>query len=186
MTFFKIKLFIAHFRLFILNSFIMKIPINFIRMFFVRWYIVVGKNSFISMNVKILNLHPTRSQIQIGNNCIINPGVLLDGRKGRVIIGNNVDISRDSYIFTAQHDPHSDDHGIKYADVIINDHVWVASRVTILPGVVLGKGCVVACGALVTKNVEAMQMVGGVPAKVIGIRRSKLEYTISYRPPFYT
>ena len=155
-------------------------------MFLVRRYIIVGKNSFVSMNVKVLNLHPDKNQIKIGDNCIINPNVILDGRKGRIIIGNNVDISRDSYIYTAQHDPHDDFHGIKYADVIIHDHVWVASRATILPGVTLGKGCVIACGALVTKDVDEMCMVGGVPAKVIGMRRSGLKYTIDYHPPFYT
>jgi len=179
-------LFFAHLRLYILNSFIMRIPFNFIRMFFIRRYIIVGKNSFVSMNVKILNLHLKKSQIQIGDNCIINPNVLLDGRKGKIIIKNNVDISRDTYIYTAQHDPHDDFHGIKFADVIINDYAWVASRVTILPGVVLGRGCVVACGALVTKDVGEMQMVGGVPAKVIGTRKSGLKYTINYQPPFYT
>ncbi len=164
----------------------MKIPINFIRMFFIRQYISVGKNSFVAMNVKVLNLHPNKSQIQIGDNCIINPNVLLDGRKGKIIIKNNVDISRDTYIYTAQHDPHSDYHDVKFADVIINDHVWVASRVTILPGVTLGKGCVIACGALVTKDVHEMNIAGGVPAKSIGIRRSKLKYVINYQPPFYT
>lgn len=182
----EIGLYFAHLRLYILNSFIMRIPINFIRMFLVRRFIVVGKHSFVSMNVKILNLHPVRSQIQIGDNCIINPNVILDGRKGRIIIGNNVDISRDSYIYTAQHDPHDDYHGVKYADVVINDYVWVASRATILPGVTLGKGCVVACGAIVTKDVAEMCMVGGIPAKVIGTRKSQLKYTINYHPPFYT
>ncbi|MGN6178418.1 MAG: acyltransferase [Mucilaginibacter sp.] len=164
----------------------MRIPINFIRMFLVRRFIVVGKNSFVSMNVKVLNLHPVKSQIQIGDNCIINPNVLLDGRKGRIIIGNNVDISRDSYIYTAQHDPHDDFHNIKFADVVIEDHVWVASRATILPGVTLRRGCVVACGAVVTKSVDEMCIVGGIPANVIGKRRSQLKYTINYHPPFYT
>lgn len=182
----EIGLFFAHFRLYILNSIIMRIPINFIRMFLVKRFIIVGKNSFVSMNVKFLNLHAVRSQIQIGDNCIINPNVLLDGRKGRIIIGNNVDISRDTYIYTAQHDPHSDYHNIKFADVVIKDYVWIASRATILPGVILEKGCVVACGAIVTKSVDAMCIVGGVPASVIGKRRSQLKYKIDYHPPFYT
>ncbi|MDA9555488.1 acyltransferase [Pelobium sp.] len=138
------------------------------------------------MNIKILNYHPKKSQIQIGDNCVINPGVLLDGRKGKIIIKNNVDISRDTYIYTAQHDPHSDFHEIKFNDVIIEDYVWVASRVTILPGVKLGKGCVVACGSVVTKDIESMNIVGGIPAKTIGKRKSKLKYTLDYHPPFYT
>lgn len=180
------KILIANFRLYLFNAFLSKIPINFIRMFFVRFYITVGKNSFVSMNVKLLNTQPSRKQIQIGDNCMINPGVLLDGRIGRILISNNVDIARDVYIYTAQHDPHSDTHAIKSGDVIINEHVWIASRAIILPNVTLGKGCVIACGAIITKDVLENAIVGGIPGKQIGIRRSKLEYTINYQPPFYT
>lgn len=180
------KIFLAHFRVYIFNSFLTKIPINFIRMFFVRFYMKIGKNSFVSMNVKLLNLQIKKDQISIGNNCMINPGVLLDGRIGRIIIGNNVDIARDVYIYTAQHDPHCDNHSIKAGNVVIEDYVWIASRVTILPSVKLARGCVIACGAIVTKDVDANAIAGGIPAKQIGERRSKLKYTINYQPPFYT
>lgn len=146
----------------------------------------VGKSSYVSMNVRILNLALSKEQITIGDNCMINPGVLLDGRVGKIVIGNNVDIARDVYIYTAQHDPHSDLHSIKSGDVIIEDYAWIASRVTILPNVRLGHGCVIACGAVVTKDVEKLSMVGGIPAKKIGERRSQLRYTIDYHPPFYT
>lgn len=155
-------------------------------MFFARFYMNIGKNSFVAMNVKILKLELDKSKIQIGNNCMINPGVLLDGRLGSILIGNNVDIARDVYIYTAQHDPHCDYHSIKSGDVTIKDHVWIASRVTILPNVVLGTGCVIACGAVVTKNVPENTIAGGIPAKEIGRRKSNLKYTINYQPPFYT
>ncbi|MDQ1141127.1 acyltransferase [Pedobacter agri] len=182
----KTKLFFAHLRLFLFNSFFTMIPLNSLRMFFVRRYIIVGSKSFVSMNVKILNLGLDKSQIVIGDNCMINPGVLLDGREGKIIIKNNVDIARDTYIFTAQHDPQSDYHEVKSGDVLIEDFVWVASRVTILPNVTLGKGCVVACNSVITKDVQTMDIVGGIPAKTIGVRKSKLLYSIDYSPPFYT
>jgi len=182
----KIKLFIAHFRLFLFNSFFVRIPFNGLRMFFVRRYMIVGKNSFVAMNIKLLNLSLNKSQVQIGKNCIINPGVLLDGREGVIKIKNNVDIARDTYIFTAQHNPQSDTHEIKFGDVVIEDYVWVASRVTILPNVTLGRGCVVACNSVITKDVSEMHIVGGIPAKFIGIRKSKLKYNINYTPYFYT
>lgn len=182
----KLKIFILHLRLYFYNSFVARIPFNFIRMFFVRRYMVVGKNSFVSMNVKLLNTQIKKDQIVIGNNCMINPGVLLDGRLGKIIIHNNVDIARDTYIYTAQHDPHSDLHEIKFGNVVIEDHVWIASRVTILPNVVLGRGCVIACGAVVSKSVKELTIAGGIPAKEIGVRRSNLSYTINYEPPFYT
>lgn len=180
------KSFLIHFRLYLFNVCFTKIPFNGLRMFFARFYMVIGNNSYVAMNVKILKLEMNRSKIKIGNNCMINPGVLLDGRVGSIIIGNNVDIARDVYIYTAQHDPHCDFHSIKSGDVIIHDYVWIASRVTILPNVVLGKGCVIACGAVVTKEVKANMIAGGIPAKEIGTRNSNLKYTINYQPLFYS
>lgn len=181
----KLKLFVLHFRLYLFNTLFTRIPFNFIRMFFVRRYMVVGKKTFVSMNVKLLNIKIKKDQVVIGDNCMINPGVLLDGRLGKIIIHNNVDIARDTYIYTAQHDPHSDYHEVKFGDVIIEDHVWVASRVTILPNVTLGRGCVIACGSVVTKDVLKGEIVGGIPAKKIGERSSKLLYEINYQPYFY-
>ena len=57
--------------------------------------------------------------------------------------------------------------------VIIEDYVFIGPRAIILPGVTLGKGAVVAAGAVVTKDVEPFSIVGGVPAKVIGEREPK-------------
>lgn len=53
------------------------------------------------------------------------------------------------------------------APVVIEDHVWIGTRVVILSGVTVGKGAVVAAGSIVTRNVPAKSLVGGVPAKVI-------------------
>jgi maltose O-acetyltransferase len=53
-----------------------------------------------------------------------------------------------------------------------------------MPGVTIGRGAVIAAGAVVTRDVPTMAIVAGVPAKVIGQRRSKLLYTMCYRPPF--
>ncbi|WP_232325882.1 acyltransferase [Spirosoma montaniterrae] len=97
-----------------------------------------------------------------------------------------MDIARGTWIFTLEHDPHSDYHDTKSGDVIIEDHVWVASRVTILPGVRIGRGSVIASGAVVTKDVPPMSIAGGVPAKIIGKRESKLLYQNDFFPYLYT
>ncbi|MDE6574416.1 MAG: acyltransferase [Muribaculaceae bacterium] len=47
------------------------------------------------------------------------------------------------------------------------DRVWIGANVTILPGVTVGEGAVIAAGAVVTKNVPARTVVGGVPAKIL-------------------
>ncbi|SDM67875.1 maltose O-acetyltransferase [Siphonobacter aquaeclarae] len=189
LKYFKLRYFKLYFQwmsLYVYNVFLNKIPFNFIRMPLVRCFMKVGKDSYVSYNVKILNSEQGRDQITIGNNCMINPDCLLDGRHGKLILGNNVDIARGTWIFTLEHDPHDDYHGIKKGDVIIEDHVWVASRVIILPGVTIGRGAVIASGAIVTKDVPAMSIAGGIPAKVIGTRKSNLKYTINYKPLFYT
>ena len=49
----------------------------------------------------------------------------------------------------------------------IEGKVWLGSNVTVLPGVTIGEGAIVAAGAVVTKDVESNTIVGGVPAKII-------------------
>ena len=56
--------------------------------------------------------------------------------------------------------------------VYIGDDVWIGDRVMILPGVHVGNGSIIAAGAVVTKDVPDHTVVGGVPAKVISIRKS--------------
>ncbi len=151
-----------------------------------RKYMCLGKHTFISVNVRLLNTHHGKNQITIGDHCFVNPGCLLDGRFGKIVIGNNVDIARECWIYTLEHDPHDDFHGIRYGDVIIEDYVWLASRATILPGITIGKGSVIATGAVVTKNIPPMSIAGGVPAEVIGVRKSALKYNINFRPTLYS
>ena len=57
--------------------------------------------------------------------------------------------------------------------VYIDDDVWIGDRVTILPGVRVGRGSILAAGAVVTRDVPAYAIVGGVPAKIIGWRGEK-------------
>ncbi len=180
------KQFALAFRLYVYNALIARIPINALRLLLIRGYLRLGKKSNVCVNVKILSKHIDRGHIQIGNNCIINPDCLLDGRAGTIVIHNNVDIARGTWIFTLEHDPHSDYHDTKCGNVIIEDHVWIASRVTILPGVRIGHGSVIASGAVVTKDVPPMSIAGGVPAKIIGKRESKLLYRNDFFPYLYT
>lgn len=140
----------------------------------------VGKNSNFLMGVEFRSA----KNISIGSNSVINRAVLLDGRGGKLSIGNNVDIAQETNIWTLEHDVHDDYHKDIGADVIIEDYVWIASRCTILPGVTIGKGAVVASNSVVTKDVPEMAIVGGVPAKIIGTRKSELKYKLNYSPWF--
>jgi len=166
---------------YIIREWLMNIPIHKFRKIIIKsQFKKIGSHTNFLMGLEFRN----PKNISIGSNSAINKNVLLDGRGGKLIIGNNVDIAQETNIWTLEHDVHSDMHKDSGADVIIEDYVWIASRVTILPGVTLGKGAVVAANSVVTKDVPAMAIVGGIPAKVIGERRSKLMYNLNYQPWF--
>ena len=159
----------------------MFIPFHAVRLFFIRRKLNgLGKGASFLMGLEVRD----GRNVTVGDHVIVNARVLLDGRGGKLTIGNNVDIGQETNVWTLEHDPHDDQHRAIGADVTVEDHVWIASRVTILPGVRIGRGAVVASGAVVTKDVPAMAIVGGIPAKVIGERRSGLDYQLNYKPWF--
>ncbi|MFI2744581.1 acyltransferase [Zhouia sp. PK063] len=166
---------------FILNSFLLRLPSRRIRKFVLsRILAQMGKKTNFLRNVEIRN----GKNIYVGNNSVINQNILLDGRGGVLKIGNNVDIAQETNIWTLGHDQNSDYHESKGGNVIIDDYVWIASRVTILPNVIIGKGAVIASCSVVTKSVPEMAIVAGVPAKIIGKRKSNLLYNLDYKPRF--
>ena len=125
--------------------------------------------------------------ISIGKGTVVGDGVQLDGRNG-LVIGENVNISSEVYIYTEQHD--INDEYFESRDsggcVKIGDRVWLSSRTTILPNVNVGEGAVLASGALAAKDLEAYSVYAGLPAKKIGVRNKNLKYKFdgSYIP-FY-
>ncbi|MDW7775647.1 MAG: acyltransferase [Methanosarcinales archaeon] len=112
---------------------------------------------------------------KLGNNSGI-------GRNARVgpftNIGDNVMMSGDVKVITRNHEfkdieiPMNLQGYSDYFPVIIEDDVWIGTRVIILPGVHIGKGAIIAAGAVVTKDVEPFSIVGGVPAKHLKWRKT--------------
>jgi maltose O-acetyltransferase len=121
--------------------------------------------------------------IHIGSHCVVGEQCVLDGRGG-LTIGDNVNISGYTIILTAGHDPQSATFEGYAAPVAIGDRAWIGTRALILPGVTIGTGAVVAAGAVVSKDVEPFSMVGGVPARALGMRTKDLSYTLSYLRPW--
>lgn len=110
--------------------------------------------------------------IKIGKGTIIGDSAFLDGRD-KLIIGDNVDIASCVYIYNSEHDINSEDFHAVNGPVEIGDFCFIGPRAIILPGVKIGKGAVVAAGAVVTKDVPDFAIFGGVPAEKIGERKLK-------------
>lgn len=122
-------------------------------------------------------------RISVGKGSVINKKSMIDGRGG-VTIGDMVDIAQEVNIWTEQHDYNSPSYEAIDKPVVIKDYVWIASRATILPGVTIGRGAVVASCAVVTKDVPPLAIAAGVPAKVIGTRDDVLFYKLNCRSWF--
>lgn len=105
--------------------------------------------------------------IKIGKRVFINSGCKFQDQGG-ITIGDDVLIGHNCVIATLNHifDPERRADMVP-APVKIGDKVWVGANVTILPGVTIGEGAILAAGAVVSKDVEARTVVGGVPARLI-------------------
>jgi acetyltransferase-like isoleucine patch superfamily enzyme len=110
-----------------------------------------------------------RAGARIGAGSWINRGCCLDLRGG-INVGEDVSISPEVMILTSAHDPNHPKFALTEAPVVVEDNVWIGSRATVMPGVTVGRGAIVAAGAVVTRDVEPMTIVGGVPARPIGVR----------------
>ena len=91
---------------------------------------------------------------------------------GPVDIGNHVNLAQGITVTALNHNfsdtnKRIDEQGVSTNPVTIEDDVWVGANAVILPGVTIGEHCVVAAGAVVTKDVPPHSLVAGIPAKVI-------------------
>ncbi len=155
------------------------LPSRKIRMAYLKAYLAqVGVGTSVQMGCRFLN----GRKVYLGDRNVINFGCLFDGRHYQIRTGADVSIGPEASILTLGHDPQSPEFSDKGGDVIIGDHVWIAYRAIILPGVTIGEGAVVGAGSVVTKDVEPYTIVAGNPARFIKKRASNLHYTLNYQP----
>lgn len=107
--------------------------------------LMIGENVFFNHNCSIT----CAEEITIGNQCLFANNL--------VIVDHDHKIGQDGGAIEA----------LVSKPVIIEDRVWCGANVTITKGVHIGKGAIVAAGAVVTKDVPAHALVAGVPAKII-------------------
>jgi galactoside O-acetyltransferase len=153
-----------------------------------------GKGSGVGVKAKFL----APDHMYFGNKCSIGSGSFFTAEGGELIVGDgtnfnvNVHINAsiggtisfgknclvgpDVLLRTANHKFNLPDVPIKlqghsFADIIIEDDVWLGAKAIILSGVHIGKGSVIAAGAVVNRDVPPMAVVGGVPAKILKYRK---------------
>ena len=91
---------------------------------------------------------------------------------GPVTIGSHVNLAQGITVTGLNHnfestDKRIDEQGVSTLQVTIGDDIWIGANAAIMPGVTIGNHCVVAAGAVVTKDVPPHSLVAGVPAKII-------------------
>jgi maltose O-acetyltransferase len=163
--------------LFICNRIVGHLPSHAFRKVFYRsvMKIEIGETSFIFCRAHF----DTRGGFRMGSHSTINEECRLDNRGG-ITIGDNVSISPQVCILTADHDPGSPTFAGRQRAVRIDDHAFIGTRALILPGITIGRGAVVAAGAVVTREVPPLAIVAGSPAKEIGRRDPTLDYRVDY------
>jgi len=147
-----------------------------------RWYhrycVVQQLESLAKLGPGVAIRWPTKignpSNTYFAENVSINPGFVSKGT-GKLTLGAHVHLGENITVITDNHNFERPDclpyDKRKIAkDVTIGDCVWIGDRVLILPGVSVGEGAILAAGAIVTKDVPTLAIVGGAPAKVLRYR----------------
>src|SRR5947209_9454458 len=155
------------------------------------WYravmgVEMGDGSAIQLGCYLWSYGPRsnrRQKTRVGERSIINRSCCLDVRSG-LRIGSDVSISPEVAILTTQHDIGDRRFSLQGKSVVIDDHVWIGMRAIVLPGVHIGRGAVVAAGAVVTQDVDPLDIVAGVPARRIGRRGIDPAYALDPPPLF--
>jgi maltose O-acetyltransferase len=118
---------------------------------------------------RIIGTGDVYSRLELGRSSFINVGCLFD-LSDRIVIGERTALAQEVMILTSTHMIgsalyRSGDFAVM--PVTIGSGAWLGARCTILPGVTIGSGSIVAAGAVVQRDVPPNTLVGGVPARVI-------------------
>lgn len=137
--------------------------------YFRKRYNIKTNFSFAGTDIRIYG----DGDIILGNDSYMGTNSTIELSKGqKVIIGTKCQISHNVRMYTSSADPDQDftitkSKPAKKGDVIIGNGVWIGANVFINPGINIGNNAVVGANSIVTKDVPANAIVGGVPAKLI-------------------
>jgi acetyltransferase-like isoleucine patch superfamily enzyme len=129
-----------------------------------------GKRLMLYPGVRLMFTH----RLSVGERVAMNIGVYIDAG-GEVEIGDHVMIG--PYCMISSRDHSVVANGIPmcfqphiHRKIVIGNDVWIGGNSSIRSGVTLGDGCVIGAGAVVTKDVPAKAIVGGIPARILRYR----------------
>lgn len=124
-------------------------------------YISVGNATYGTLNVHITS---DKAKLKIGSYCSIADEVMF-------LLSSDHPLDRlSTYPFESMLLSKEYNEGQTKGDIVVGDDVWIGYRSTILSGVTIGQGAVIAAGSVVTKDVPPYTIVGGNPAKIIKYR----------------
>ncbi|KAA0923625.1 acyltransferase [Rhodococcus sp. ANT_H53B] len=106
------------------------------------------------------------ARLLIGKKVFINQGVTIWATES-ISIGNRVLIGDLACLYDSNAHEVVPGEGIKVSPIVVEDDVWIGRNALVLPGVTLGRGCVVAANSVVTKSVDRETVVAGNPARLI-------------------
>lgn len=138
---------------------------------FIDSYVISSKNRAKMYEMIGVNINNS-------DKCFIGRNVVIDDMYPELIsIGSNTIIANGSKILTHYIDTSKPIHTFTTGEVIIGDNVFIGANVIISKPVTISNGAVIAAGAVVTKDVESYWIVGGIPAKKIGMRNEQIVIT---------
>jgi maltose O-acetyltransferase len=184
-----LRLFAVRILNYLTNHVVSHVPSFAVRRFWYRYVLGIefGERSGVHLGCYVWFYGPNqirRYGTRIGAYSRINRNCTLDVRGG-LRIGDNVSISPDVEILTIANLETNHGRG-EGKPVVIEDNVWIGTRALIMPGVTLGRGCVVSAGAVVMRDVPPLAVVFGVPARPVGARtEADADYVLDRKFPLF-
>lgn len=165
-------------RLFLRPARLIRLPFEIRNKGFIKWGKGFTTGKYCRLEAYPLNIQNRKHCIEIGDNVQLNDSVHIVGSIG-VEIGNNVLIASKVFISDLNHGTYSGDEmhdspqiipkerTLSSKRIVIEDDVWIGEFVSILPGVIIGKGAIIGTMSVVTKSIPPFCIAIGCPAKVI-------------------